>query len=52
MNLLILLYRFIGGLRGEQKKIKKVAQIIAKLEKYGIKSRLLNANYFYASFKK
>jgi 2-polyprenyl-3-methyl-5-hydroxy-6-metoxy-1,4-benzoquinol methylase len=46
------IYRFIGGLRGEQQKTRKIAQIIAKLEKHAIKSGLLNANYFYASFKR
>ena len=46
------IYRFLGGLRGKQTKLKKLSILIANLEKFSLATGVLNANYFYASFKK
>tara|TARA_B100001094_G_scaffold244760_1_gene241156 strand:- start:439 stop:900 length:462 start_codon:yes stop_codon:yes gene_type:complete len=46
------IYRFLGGLRGNQTKLKKLAKLIASLEKFSLEAGILNANYFYANFKR
>ena len=46
------IYRFLGGLRGSQNKLKKLAKLIANLEKLSLQAGILNANYFYANFKR
>ena len=46
------IYRFIGGLRGNQSKLNKISKLIADLEKYSLETGILNANYFYANFIK
>lgn len=46
------IYRFLGGLRGNQTKLKKLAELIANLEKFSLQAGILNANYFYANFKR
>lgn len=46
------IYRFLGGLRGNQTKLKKLAKLIANLEKFSLEAGILNANYFYANFKR
>ena len=46
------IYRFLGGLRGNQAKLKSLSKLIANLEKLSLETGLLNANYFYANFEK
>lgn len=46
------IYRFLGGLRGNQKKLKNLSKLIANLERFSIDAGILNANYFYANFKR
>ena len=46
------IYRFIGGLRGNQSKLNKISKLIADLERYSLEAGILNANYFYANFVK
>ena len=46
------IYRFIGGLRGNQKKLKSLSKLIADLERYSLDTGILNANYFYANFRR
>ena len=46
------IYRFLGGLRGNQKKIKALSKLLASLEKFGLISGILSANYFYATYKR
>lgn len=46
------IYRLIGGLRGNQYQLNKISKLIADLEKYGLETGVLNANYFYANFTK
>ena len=46
------IYRFLGGLRGGQKKLKSISVLVASLEKFGLNEGILSANYFYAMFKR
>ena len=46
------IYRFIGGLRGNQNQLNKISKLIADLERYGLETGVLSANYFYANFIK
>jgi hypothetical protein len=46
------IYRFLGGLRGNQAKLKSLSKLIANLEKLSLETGVLNANYFYANFEK
>lgn len=46
------IYRMMGGLRGDQKKLNRIASLLALIDKTFAEEGLINANYFYGAARK